>query len=328
MYNNSYGTASSLSNNPFIDDPTNSRARFPDISHTPTSQSGSQSASWLPQSAVSATSAQSTGYSIQPQSSFPQYQQQQPFQVQPTGYSGHNPFQPTSAFGQQLASHVNGGGYGYPSGQNQQPQSPSYNSAQQQIYSNPGYVVQFDPYAPISQGWDGSFITGQSQNQSQHLSPTNSIGSFGASQTHTPTTTRSSSGALHPREYVRTYKTQVESWDGLTWKQLINTFETLKNAWEVRKKELDGKLGQLQQQLQYAGANYYQAQQIQQEVSRLQMLSKEAESNFDSVAASDFQMQEVYRGYRQSGDLASKRRVREATNAALQAIPDWPQPFY
>jgi len=47
----------------------------------------------------------------------------------------------------------------------------------------------------------------------------------------------------------------------------------------------------------------------------------------DSVAASTFQMREVFQHYRQSGDWASKRRVREATNAALQSLPDWPQPF-
>lgn len=48
----------------------------------------------------------------------------------------------------------------------------------------------------------------------------------------------------------------------------------------------------------------------------------------DSVAASTYQMQEVFQNYRQSGDLSSKRRVREATNAALQSLPDWPQPFF
>lgn len=47
----------------------------------------------------------------------------------------------------------------------------------------------------------------------------------------------------------------------------------------------------------------------------------------DSVAASTFQMREVYENYRQSGDLASKRRVREATNNSLQSLPDWPQPI-
>jgi len=43
-----------------------------------------------------------------------------------------------------------------------------------------------------------------------------------------------------------------------------------------------------------------------------------------SVAASLFQMQEVFENYRQSGDKSSKSRVREATNAALQSLPDWP----
>jgi len=37
-------------------------------------------------------------------------------------------------------------------------------------------------------------------------------------------------------------------------------------------------------------------------------------------------MNEVFTGYRHSGDLASKRRVREALNAALKNMPDWPAP--
>ena len=48
----------------------------------------------------------------------------------------------------------------------------------------------------------------------------------------------------------------------------------------------------------------------------------------DSVAASSYQMHEVFQGYRQSGDFASKRRVREATNAALSNLPDWPTPTF
>ena len=47
----------------------------------------------------------------------------------------------------------------------------------------------------------------------------------------------------------------------------------------------------------------------------------------DTIAASSFQMQEVFSGYRQSGDVASKRRVREAINAALTSLPEWPQPL-
>ena len=44
----------------------------------------------------------------------------------------------------------------------------------------------------------------------------------------------------------------------------------------------------------------------------------------DTVVAAKFQMQEVEGGYRQSGDLASKKRVRESINAALTNLPDWP----
>ena len=47
----------------------------------------------------------------------------------------------------------------------------------------------------------------------------------------------------------------------------------------------------------------------------------------DTVAASSFQMQEAFSGYRQSNDVASKRRVREAINAALTSLPEWPQPL-
>ena len=41
-----------------------------------------------------------------------------------------------------------------------------------------------------------------------------------------------------------------------------------------------------------------------------------------------FQMQEVFHGYRQSGDAASKARVREATNTALKSLPGWPSPIW
>ena len=51
----------------------------------------------------------------------------------------------------------------------------------------------------------------------------------------------------------------------------------------------------------------------------------EADGGFaDTVVAAKFQMQEVHGGYRQSGDMASKKRVRESINAALTNLPDWP----
>jgi hypothetical protein len=78
--------------------------------------------------------------------------------------------------------------------------------------------------------------------------------------------------------------------------------------------------------MEYGGGGYHPTQ-IQQEGTRLQMLTKEAESHIDSVTASSFQMREVFAGYRQSADMASKRRVRESCNAALQSLPEWPQPY-
>lgn len=47
-----------------------------------------------------------------------------------------------------------------------------------------------------------------------------------------------------------------------------------------------------------------------------------------SVAASSYQLKEVLEGYRQSTDMASKRRVREAVNAALRSLPEYPPPNY
>ena len=35
-------------------------------------------------------------------------------------------------------------------------------------------------------------------------------------------------------------------------------------------------------------------------------------------------MAEVFGGYRHSGDIASKRRVRESCNAAVTGLPEYP----
>jgi hypothetical protein len=48
--------------------------------------------------------------------------------------------------------------------------------------------------------------------------------------------------------------------------------------------------------------------------------------SLDIVAAGALQMSEVFAGYRHSGDIASKRRVRESCNAALSGLPEYPPP--
>lgn len=258
------------SNNPFLEDPSDSSARFPDIS--PSLQTTSQySSSWI--------GPQPTGFVTQ---AYPQQYQQTQYTVQtaqPTGYNTNIQIQPTGAYGQQ--HHISGSSYGYLSGQTATQQTPAYRPAQQQLLSNPGYVAQFDPYASIGQGWEGTTPA----NRSPQLvsSPTaTAVGSFGVpTSQQTPTTSRSASGLPHPREFVRTHKAEVERWDNNAWKQLLTGFESLKDAWRARKLELEEKVGQLQQQMQYA--DYYQAQQIQQEGSRLQGVCTVSFSRCDFV---------------------------------------------
>ncbi|KAK1226566.1 hypothetical protein PQX77_010449 [Marasmius sp. AFHP31] len=346
MYNSHASSQVTGMNNPFSTDPSNPRNRFPDLSTSSPSppMSNPQYTSWMPQQ----QQQQQQPQQFYQQSSFTGASPQNQFS--PGGYGtnmntggwsngGGGPgmgvggslmsqptgFQPSSSFGQQLTSQLHGSSYGYLNGQQQQQQQQStYNPAQQQL-SSPSYIAQLDPYSSIGQGWDGSQQSSQMQMQSPTTgmqSPTGTGSGFqGQGQ---GTTSRSANGEFHPREYIRTHKSEIESWDSYAWKQLLNAFDALKDAWEARKKELEGKASQMQMQVQYSGGGYYAAQ-LQQEATRLQGLSKEADSNFDSVAASSFQMQEVFQNYRQSGDRSSKSRVREATNAALQSLPDWPQ---
>jgi len=93
----------------------------------------------------------------------------------------------------------------------------------------------------------------------------------------------------------------------------------------MRRNELKEKVVGLQGQLRYQYGGYFDRTLVQQECGRMQGLLNDAQSNFDSVAASKIQFEEVFGGYRQSGDMSSKQRVREATNAALQSLPGWPQ---
>ncbi|KAJ3997424.1 hypothetical protein F5050DRAFT_1799077 [Lentinula boryana] len=298
-----------ITNNPFSSDPTNAQSRYPDLSGSSPSPdpSGSQFISWL----------QPGG--SQQQYHQQQFQQQMPPQLtglgyQPTGTtdgSGYMSPQFNSGFGQQIGQ-MTGSNYSYLSGPNHSASvQTSYNPVQQQL-QNPGYhnVAQFDPYLSIS---SPSSAPQQSSSFRSPISPT--------SPTTPITTSRSAAGAIHPREFIKTHKAEIESWDTYAWKQLLNTFDDLKEAWASRKKEVDGRAQQLLVQMQYSGGYH---PQMQQEAERLQALSKEADLNHDSVAASSFQIHEVFKGYRQSGDAASKRRVREASNAALQSIPDWP----
>ncbi|EAU85420.2 hypothetical protein CC1G_07114 [Coprinopsis cinerea okayama7 len=338
-------------NNPFVNanDPTHASSRFPDISGGSTSYLNPNQqppqGQWMNNGNMS---YQQPAYTAQYQQQQPQ-QQQYPQQsyggggyMSPTGmpqgqYGGGSTgqFQPSSSFGQQLSAHMSGTNYGYLNGQQTgvPQQQQQLGPAQAQIANNPGYVAQFDPYGPLSQ-WDGT--SGQQQQQQQQMQMQQqqqqqyqqqqsyqtgyNDGSYLISPVG-PTSGVSPTGEPHPREFIRLHKAQLDKWDAVAWKQLLNTFEALKKAWEARKTACSNQLQSLKSQLNFAG--YYQ-QQVQAEIARVEQLTKEADSMADSVAASTFQMQEVFSGYRQSGDSSSKMRVREATNAAVRSLPDWP----
>ena len=376
-----YGSASPpLTNNPFLAQTGQSvTSRFPDIS-SPNHNSSSPFASW--------PSGSSTTGGIFPQqqqsNQYPQSPLQHPYGSQ-LGYSpgyfspptqtfpSSPPFQMQNydnPFGQQqkfatAAPHVSGSSYSYLSSAQQQPNTP-YGPAQQQLQTNQGYLAQFDPYGAIGQGWEGGAA---SNNNNNSITPSVSTGSTLSTASTSSSFSGSSFGVgpkgdSHPRDYIRTHKSQMEAWDSYTWKQFLNSIEALKLAWEERKSEFlvraKGVIAQGQSGMAYGG---YVAQQIQQEASRLQQvrwpfrmirrllteffdrcLKRQNQTSvrnikchgsylrsiifcLDSVAASLFQMQEVFHGYRQSGDAASKARVREATNAALKGLPNWPSPI-
>jgi hypothetical protein len=345
MYSQYGNGVPELSNNPFVNDPRNADTRFPDISGSdPTSL---QYALWLQsQGQQGQYQQQMQQQQLSPQSTVPSYPQNiygtnMAFSPQATG----QPFQPSTSFGQQLVGQVNattptgrygqyGSSYGYLDPQQQQQQTQQQ---QQQMQ----LLSEFDPYSSLGQGWSG-------QSQQQQPPPQQQY------NLSSPTTSQGPAGQPHPRDYIRTHKAELESWDTYAWKQMLSAFDALKDSWERRRKELEGRIGQVQMQMQMQ----YGYENLQQEGMRLQGVSADLDGeslvliNFalacegrrfkfrqvshhsfifafltfatDSTAASLFQMREVFQGYRQSGDLASKKRVRESCNAALNGLPDWP----
>ena len=184
----SYGSPPpELSNNPFIDHPSNALTRYPDISAVgsgetpagtaPAADNSAQFTSWLKPSPSGSgapfvtQSNLTSGYGYG-QASVP-YQQVPPQQQQQTGGWGSNPalsyqqqqssgfvsspiqtqptgrpFQPSSSFGQQLQGAVNGA-YGLPQQQpqQQQPQYSGYGNQMSSMYSGGGYQQQQPQYS-------------------------------------------------------------------------------------------------------------------------------------------------------------------------------------
>jgi hypothetical protein len=257
-----------MSNNPFLEQGS-VHQRFPDISPgAPTpNQYSAQPGQWQ--------QPQPTGfggYGQQPQYGFQQSQQQpysggyvqpaQPIQF-PTSPGGYNPgyqapmmtgapsaFRPTSSFGQQMAAQLDngyggGGGVigqqtGYGGGWGQQPQQPNWN-----------VISQFDPYAQLGAldsapgsgaGLFGGVSTG---------GPTSSTHTRSYSSSAMPTPGAAPSGQLHPREHVRAHKMELEAWDPYAWKQFMNSFDSLRTAWEGRKRDALARAHTLSQSASY-----------------------------------------------------------------------------
>ncbi|KAH9037879.1 hypothetical protein EDB85DRAFT_1935081 [Lactarius pseudohatsudake] len=272
-----------------------------------------------------------TGYTQQ-YAQQPQWPQQQQQQYHPQVQAQYPPasYQP-SAFGQQLVGQVDtlSAGYpqphmqaqytGYPTQQSeygyQQPQQTGYGYPQQQQQQQQ-LLSQFDPYSNL----------GQHSPTTRTSAPTAS----GIAGSPPP-------GIQHPRTFIRSHKSELEAWDPPTWRQVQNTFESLKVAWEARKRTAESHVRALGAAGAGAGAGFfggasgygayggYQTPQSQ-EIDRLNALIREAETNIDTIAAAGLQMSEVFSGYRHSGDLASKRRVRESCNAAVSGLPEYPPP--
>jgi hypothetical protein len=197
-----------------------------------------------------------TGYSQQylQQTQWPQQQQQQQYQAQP-----QPPYSPTqtsyqsspSPYGQQFVSQVNPSTAGYPQSQmqaqytgypSQQPASYGYQQQHQQPQpSTYGYppqqqnqqqlLAQFDPYANLGQHPSLLSPTGGSvSGGGGGSSSSSSIGGAVAG------TSGPQPGVQHPRQFIHSHKAGLEAWDPPTWKQVQNSFEALKVAWETRKR--------------------------------------------------------------------------------------------
>jgi hypothetical protein len=235
---------SSFSNNPFIDDPTNAHARFPDISTSSLSPPGGQS--WQPQFQQQ--------YGIQTPTS-PVYNSSQFFSspyAQNQGYSGL-PQQQSQAYTGYPQQYPNGSYQTYPA----QEQGPyGYNP---QNTSGPSYsdVSQFDPYGSSYQQNQSQSQLAPYQNNASRPSPypsqiSQSYSQFLPQQQQQnqpysqqgsgPGVTNVPPGISHPRDYIRSHKSDLESWDSYTWKQLLNSFDALRDAWQSRQKELESRM--------------------------------------------------------------------------------------
>ncbi|KAI0264498.1 hypothetical protein BC834DRAFT_844112 [Gloeopeniophorella convolvens] len=233
-------------------------------------------------------------------------------------------FQPSTSFGQQLGGQVNSLATGYPQQQQQQQQQAQYSGypAQQQQVTGYGYQQ------PQQTGY------GYPQQQQQQLlaqfDPYGNLGQL--SPTRTGTITNGAVGApppgvQHPRTFIQTHKAELEAWDprhGSRFRTRSSRSRCMGGAGTGGHRGGGFFGARVGMGVRWVRGGYQTPQA--QEIERLNALIKEADSNIDTVAAAALQMSEVFSGYRHSGDIASKRRVRESCNAAVTGLPEYPPP--
>ena len=232
-----------ISNNPFIDHTASVSSRFPDLNavSSPGTLSPQYSAGWQQQQQqqqqpqyTGYVGTSPTGYTQQyaQQQQWPQ-QQQYPSQAQasysPAGYQtssfGQQPNTLATGYPQQPHMQAQAAQYtGYPTQQQQtgygyqQPQQTGYGYPQQQQQQ---LLAQFDPYANLGQ-----------------LSPT----SRAPAPTANGIVGSPPPGVQHPRTFIHSHKAELEAWDPPSWKQVQNSFESLKMAWEMRKRTAESQV--------------------------------------------------------------------------------------
>jgi len=310
------GLGTTMSTNPF-GEPTGFSAaeRYPEIA--PETQPQSQG--WQPQQ----QSSNRTGSTPLHPDVFPGGGNWTPGPPVPPGWQPSIPQIPhNSQFYQLMQAHAQVGTGGTPTGYSGSPtnflppsqgyaQTSQYNPSDSTGYANPT-VAQFDPFnnsTPQSQTWGhpgtpqshyGSTVPNVSSQSSSQYSATN--------YSPTPST---EFRAIHPREYVQKNRIYLENWDQYHWKQALNSFDTLEEAWRNRLQQLQ--IEQSNQRSRYGVSD-----------PTFDQLIRAAQSNRDAITSCKLQMNEVKTGYNLSSNPASKQLVREALNAGLKDLPGWP----
>ncbi|KAI5477748.1 hypothetical protein MNV49_005937 [Pseudohyphozyma bogoriensis] len=293
---------SAKTNNPFAQRPQSvaeqTASRFPDLQGEVSSMEQQR---MYEQQQAAYQYQQPTGF--QQQQSFQGGYGQQQLHAQPTGFS------PASSFGQQLQSQPTGYGGRYGQQNSQQggmmgQQQGGYGGGMggyggqqpQQQQQTTTTFQDLDPYANLgnlgsSSGGGGGGGQGGAAGQQSMSSNLSQAGG---------------GGAVHPRTYVQQYRNELMTWDAFHWKQLLNRLDELRIAWESRKTAIidAGRQGG--------------------DPSQIEALRKQADMNVDGIHAAKFQLSEVQAGWQHSTDPASKARVREALNAGLTSLPEYP----